>query len=672
MPRNVASVIENNFVNGLITEATALNFPEAAFSEGYNVVPWAKGNITRRKGFDHETSFVYSLYKDRTASVINTYLWQNAAGNGDYSFVVLQIGNTISFYRVSPTGALSANLAPYTFYIDSLRAPGAPLTSTIECQFATGQGYLFVSHPYCLTFYVSFNPDDGSLTPTAITQKIRDFEGLDDATATDSRLASLGLNHTYNLYNQGWSSGQIAQFQVSQSVYPSDADVWWLFKDASEVFTPSLATTILRGNSPAPKGHFILDAFYQDRSGVSGASGVPVVSSGYQRPSTVAFFASRVWYAGVQAQGFSNKLYFSQIIENPRQFGLCHQVNDPSSEFQFDLLATDGGQINILECGSIIKLFSTQSSLIIFATNGVWSLSGSTGTGFTASDFTVRRISTVPALSGSSFVDVGGAPMWWNQDGVYTISAGDALGNVSVVSVSEKKIKSFYGDIPNTTKRFAKGFYNSLTKVVQWAYKQEVEADFADAYNFDRLLCLNTITGAFYVHSFTNETVKLNGLVSIQGNGSDDEDTALLASNFKYLISVNGSFTWAEEYDDTYQDWGSTDYGEDYSSYFISGYKVHGDAQKRFQANYIYVYANNEEPATFYIQGIWDYATSPDTGDFTSRQKLVFYDDGRAYSHRRLKIRGSGLAVQFKFISQAGEPFDITGWSVMESGNATV
>lgn len=673
MARNIATSIENNFINGLVTEATALNFPENAASETYNCVFWPKANFTRRKGIDYETSHLLNT-ENRSNVVVNSHLWQNAAGNGLYNFVVLQVGNTLSFYRVSSTGNLSANKNASTINLDTYKVSGAPSVSTVEAQFAYGQGYLFVTHPYCEPFYVAYDPSGNTFSATEITVYIRDTEGLDDGYAITTRPGGGGNNaHIYNTYNQGWSNANANTFASAIGGWPSNADVWWVYKDASEVFTPSLANQIYRGNSPAPRGSFILEAFYQDRTGVSGQGGLSIVSSGYQRPSTCAFFASRVFYAGTQAQGFNNKIYYSQIVENEDQFGKCYQQNEPASETNFDLLATDGGTINILDIGTIVKMVSIQSSLLIFATNGVWSISGSTGTGFTAMDFTVRRLSTVPALTASSFVDVGGMPAWWNTDGIYTMAQTNQLGDMGVVSASEKKIKQFFDAIPNDSKSYAKGFYNALDKTVQWVYRStSANGNVTDAYTFDRVLNFNTTTGAFYPWSVDSSPVSINGLVAVQLTSPTAEDSTV----FKYLCSYPdaGSYkmTFAEESDERFVDWYTKDStGVEYESYVISGYKVRGDAQKQFNSNYVFLYAGNSEPTTVYFQGIWDYANDGAEGNWTSRQRCQFTNTHRNYDHKRLRVRGSGLALQFKLSSLSGEPFDIVGWSVFESANAS-
>jgi hypothetical protein len=710
MARSIATSIENNFVNGLVTEATALNFPEAAAVDTDNCVFEQQGNFTRRKGFEFEIGAIRDV-KSKANQVVNTFLWQNAAGNGNNNFVVRQVGAELAFFKVTTTGALSANKMSTTVNLNVFKVAGSDDPGLTEAQFTYGRGYLFVTHPTCEPFYIEFNTTTNVFNAYAIDIQIRDFEGVDDFLRTEDRPGAGLLTgaHLYNLYNQGWrqtvhtGNTALLQWQTTQSNSPSNADVWWQFKNATEQMDSTLYNSVNRGNSPAPKGSFILDAFYLDRAAAAATGGIAVVTSGTQRPSTTAFFASRVFYAGVQAQNFSNKIYYTQIIEGDDQFGHCYQTNDPTSEYMFDLLPSDGGVISILECGTIVKLMSIQSALLVFATNGVWAISGSTGTGFAANDYTVKKIASVPALTASSFVDAGGVPIWWNSDGIYTISSQDALGNVGVTSISEKKIKDFYNnEIPASAKSYAKGFFNSLDKVIHWAYRSTDSSTVDGRYQFDRILVLNTISGAFYPWSVSTSPVTINGLIAVQGLGADTtienvvdslgaNVTTLalenvqtstvgpeaLASVFKYLVSIdNGGtneFTFAENFNESYKDWISwTGAGIDYSSYAISGYRVRGDAQRRFQSNYIMVFADIDDPGIFDVQGIWDYATSGSTGDFTSKQRCTFTAASRRYNYRKLKIRGMGLSVQFKFSSVSGEPFNITGWSVFESSNASI
>jgi len=82
-------------------------------------------------------------------------------------------------------------------------------------------------------------------------------------------------------------------------------------------------------------------------------------------------------------------------------------------------------------------------------------------------------------------------------------------------------------------------------------------------------------------------------------------------------------------------------------------------------------------PSVFTIKGIWDFALDGTRGRFSEiqglDQSIVISDDtSYAYKSKRIKIRGHGHCLQLMFSSQEGEPFDIMGWAVWETGNTTV
>ena len=697
MARQVASVVENNFVNGLVTEATALNFPESACTETWNCVFEQSGPVSRRLGLDFEDNYAEKVINP-SSKTVNTYLWTAVNGDGNLNFAVVQVGNLLYFYRTNSDGNISGGAFSGTIDLNTYRAGGAPPVTDTEAQFASGLGYLIVVHRHCDPFYVKFTAPS-TFTATRLYLEVRDFEGVDDGYGTEELRASNTYPHLYNLMNQGWPQANVSSFQISTGKYPAHNIVWWLLKDALDVFTPSLYTTNTRGNSPAPKGKFTLKAFYQDRAAVSpGFPGLSVVSSGYQRPSTCEFYAGRVFYSGVSADGFSNKIYFSQIVVKPGDMAKCYQANDPTSEYSFDLLATDGGVINILDSGTIIKLFAIDGALIVFASNGVWSITGSTGMGFTALDYTIRKISTVPALSTSSFVNVSGIPAWWNTEGIYTLTMNSTTGQTQIVSMTEKKIKDFFNsDIPAGSKVYARGCYNPATRIVQWLYSSVNPGTVTARYSYDRILNFNVNTGAFYPWSFDDSGVKVHGLLCVLGSGSESVEEVVTdssgvtvtdsggnnvtvdvtvedvhANTIKYFVSHNtDDVTWAEEQDREYKDWRShTTDGYNYTSSFISGYKVRGDAMRKWQPLYIRIYCDNEYPSQFTIRSCWDYATTAGTLRWSTPQTVSMYTDDYDYMSRRLKLRGHGLSMQIKVDSIDGEPFDIIGWSTIDTTNA--
>ncbi len=118
----------------------------------------------------------------------------------------------------------------------------------------------------------------------------------------------------------------------------------------------------------------------------------------------------------------------------------------------------------------------------------------------------------------------------------------------------------------------------------------------------------------------------------------------------------------------SYIDWTSYDsVGVDYTSTFTSGYKIRGNAAMKFQSSYLFLY--NEGNGVYHIQGIWDYATSGNTGKYTSKQRLIYSDSSYSNQHKKIKIRGNGRTLQYRVTSISGEPFTIIGWAAVEAPN---
>lgn len=715
MAQQVQANIENTFVNGLITQATGLNFPEKACTDTDNCIFWETGEVSRRKGIDFEDESSPTVL-DRTDCAMSTFVWKNVSNDANITLVVEQVGDKLYFWDGISFPNISLGVIANTIDLTTFIPIGGSDPSQKECQFANGHGFLFVTHPSLDPFYVSYDPSTNTVTGTVIELQIRDFAGDPDETAplgVDFRPVTnfLGLSnkHHYNLRNQGWNDTNIQTWDTARVDMPSNADVMFLFKNSSEVFDPATtAANIIQGNSPAPKGHFILNVFDQDRVTASSISGLTETTTSGRRTSTCAFFAGRVFYSGINFQTFKGYILFSQIIEpsNTTQFGQCYQANDPTSEQDFDLLPSDGGVIDIAEAGQIYKLFPTQSSLIVFAANGVWQITGSTGLGFTASDYSVNKLSDTQSISGTSFVNVGGMPIWWNHDGIYTIASAGA-GILAVKNLTEGSIKFFYQQsIPDESKLYARGAYDSILKRVQWVYKDDsVPEDIASFYNFNRMLTLNLNTNAYYPWSIASGNPTINGIFFIESvpetiteetviDGASDTvidalgdtvtvlvKTGLITSRIVYVTTypqtgTNSNLTFSVEDDITYQDWMSYSGGPvDYSSFFVTGYKLHGNAIAKFQPNWVYVYHRQDghldglTSGSYKFRGVWDYANNTSTNRFSIQQTVSYTDPTYTYGRKRLKVRGHGLALQFRVDSNGHDPFDIIGWGLFETKN---
>lgn len=700
--------VENTFINGLITEATGLNFPQSAVTETYDCEFNVDGSVIRRHGFDYEGN-AQTKTINRTDSVVNSYLWQNVNGDGNTDIVVVQVGGTLYFYLGDDSGNYTATNVTSTVTLTPVS--GAPVTSTVEAQFCDGNGFLFVTHPYIEPMRISFDTSSNTATATNITLQIRDFEGdVSDPYAVDFRptatLGTLDHHHLYNLYNQGWTTANLTAWDTAQTTMPSNADIMWQFLDSSNNFDASTAAInrVMAGNTPSPNGHFILTLSNQDRATASGVTGIASTTTGFQRPSTCAFFAGRVFYAGINSAGFNSKIYFSQIVENNSQYGFCYQQNDPTSYKLFNLLPSDGGVVVIPEAGTIYKLFAVPGGLCVFAANGVWYITGSSGIGFTANDYSVQKIANYSTLSATSFVNVGGYPMWWTAENIYQMTASSQMyttqGNAPVINpLTYTTIKTFFDDIPLTSKRNARGIFQLIDGTVRWIFKSVSTSNINAQYEFDRVLNYNIYTKAFFPWTISNNGhVKVNSIVSsgvisrpvnvvnvakndlttlVVDSGGNQviafQDSGTTEQNRdKYIVSYANagsySFTFAERSDTLLVDWFAYDsVGVNYTSYFISGFKLRGGAIRRFHNNWVRIFSRLDNAVQYKFQSIWDFATTGSgTGRWSAAQIVTHPSNSYSNISKRLKVRGHGLAMQFKVTSVTNNNFDIIGWSTAQ------
>ena len=727
MPRSAAVFVENNFSRGVITEATGLNFPENACTSSSNMYFEWTGRMYRRPGIDFENNYVGTAIA-RAQTAISTFLWKNVAGNGNTTLFVMQCGATIYFWDVSAMSVPSAGSLSSTVTLSGVS--GSPSITGVECQFASGGGYLFITHPYCEPVYVTYSGSGTSatLSGTSIIIQTRDLQGqIDTVSSIVQRPASLSSAHDYNLLNQGWTDGShgdqtntsftqvfsagAAASNIGSGVYPSNSDIWWTMKNSSDQFTSGTVTVYIDNNTIdntwAPKGHFLGSAFDFDPSDIAGISGLIVQSAGYYRPGCVAFYAGRVFYAGVQAYGYQNTIYFSNIfqqtISNPTTtFGQCYQVNDPTSQDTFDLLDDDGGTIAIPDAGTILRMVPMTGGLAVFATNGIWMITGRVGIGFTAVDYTVRLISTINALSGTSFVDIAGFPAWWNAEGMYILQ-GASLDQVTVQSLTNTTIKTLYDTIPITSKRFARGAFNVVTSEVYWVYSSVSPVDVNTSYNFDSVMVFNLLTGGFSPLKIDTTTgPAINGLQVMYSTGgavsqnqvidaasanvqdaAGDNVAQFTISNSSiqptfefltsYLVSGTNNFTFSTLTNTSFLDWYTfNSVGVDAPAFALGGYKVHGQAQRKFTSNYIYLYSD-AIPSGFTFNSHWNYSISAASGKWGTDQTVNL--DTATYGNfnvakYRLKVPGEGLALQYFIKSLPGTNLSFIGWSVFDTANS--
>ena len=679
-----------NFTGGKNTEATPLNFPENSAQELDNFDLFVTGEIKRRLGLDFETSYTVRPETITAANIANyavaTHEWKAVNGKGDINFLVVQIGTTLYFHNLGDepiSGTLRGSLS-----LASFRTGAAPENKVMSSSY--GEGVMALANSDMDPAILQYDEDTDTFTAIRQTLKIRDFDGVDEIgdPEDDFRPTSLTQQHRYNLRNQGWPNtttvnntpggvrgvtrniepiGYTAQ---KLNKYPSNADIFHAAKATAAgdpevigTYSPWALEQIATGNTPAPKGHYVLDLFSKDRTTASGVPvGAPQTTD--KRPAVVIFFAGRVWYLGVPDKEYTGDVYFSQQLTDIKNANKCYQEYDPTAEDLNALLATDGGVIHIADMGEVYNAVVIGQELVIVSSTGVFSVSGQDGANtFTAEAYSIRKISTDGTVGRDTVVVAEGSMFWWGRGGIWAMAPGQIKDDWAVERITKDTIQTDYDAISAASRAYARGYYDDFSKKLYWLYN---DTDGYDAINFrfkyNRALVLDTTLGAFYTHTFSDLDanspwissilLKTPGSESIitydifQGlddivEGGDDivQDVAFesfTASKIKFLTFVANedgtySYTFSEFVNRNFSDWETWDRfknfvnntGANYDSVIQTGWNTLGDLVRNKTITHLTTFFNRTEdgyiatedpdvhefsnPSGAYVQVRWEF-----------------------------------------------------------------
>jgi hypothetical protein len=718
--------VRTQFNKGLLTEFSELNFPEEASIDELNCDLFKAGNRTKRKGFSPEVGSSPASGPFQLGSLFHTATWTNVGGDPSVEFLVVQSGGKIRFYRKgsAPMSEQSVKTSStsetiYQLNLNPYSVVGGLGSDASKIDVASFDGDLVIVSPQINPIRVEYNTNDGTFSVEQIEFRIRDFEwqGQRELYAKSNGEEFVGPGRKYDTKNCGWADGPndigdtvLNSYISAKAAWPPLTHPWFSGKDSNGNFQVATWEKVYSGTSLIGNGQYTLDLWDRNREEVSGVTGVPneLITD---RFATIAAYAGRAWYAG-----FDSRVYYSQILEDNNQLGELLQSNDPTSEESSDVLATDGGYINLPEANGIRKLHAFGSSLLVFADNGVWRISGIDGNLFKADDFSVYKITDFGLAYRTSLVaGQNSVPFWWSYTGIHTIQVTDAGGLVEV-NVSRDTIQSFWENIDAEAKTFVTGTYDAFNNRVVWLYPEDDETV---EYKFRRLLFLDVDLGAFFPwevadngntyicgtsffngsgsSSVTFNVVDSNGDIVQDTNGNDVvvERTAgtVRSSEIYFLIRTeNNEITFGLFDRDTYYDWGD----QPYDAYAESAYNFIGDLGRRKTSPYITVFMRQTEmgftdqgggtysaidESSLNVSAFWDFKKNPSsTQQQAYRHKtpvLVNVNDLSDFPTpttvltTRLKLRGRGRVVKIRFEGVPGKGFNLLGWETLDARKDT-
>ena len=737
--------IFNTFVKGLVTEASPLTFPENSSVDEENFVLNRDGSRSRRLGLDYEelhaltaTGFTETQLKEGKQSF---HTWQAPAGDTTVSIGVVRVNNKLWFMNMlttNPSGNLLNSGNPLTI--------GSLSNGDIETTVINNK-LIVVSKDLAKPIVLSYDKGSKAVSSTDISIEIRDIYGVDDGLLDNIRPATLSQTHKYNLRNQGWNENivtgnasypdALVYTEQELGVYPSNADVWTLGKKSNpsgadyEKYDPETLERNSTSIFPVARGSFVIDAFNRGNSrvGLSDATGLPTDQE-TGAITSVASYAQRLFYSGItssvtgadgKSPNYSGYVFFSKVITADNDFGKCHQEADPTDPSINDLIDSDGGSIQIPEATRIIKIVASQSSLIVFAENGVWEIYGDTG-GFVATSFQASKISTNGILNGDSVVNVNGQFLYWSKAGIYALSSDAVAGRYKAESISLTSIQSLFLAIPDVGKNNCKGFYDEKENRVRWLYNDTDSysaVNFINKYNKELILDLslqawykNSITDLASASPYVCDFIEVPGYaiantdVSVEAGSQDviittggsanpvvvtEKVETSRSSLFSFLTIVGTSFTISKYNSTRFLEWYSKDNtGINYSSFLITGFELFKDIMRDKQVPYIFFYFNKTEngyvasgddlvlknQSSCKVQAQWNWGL-----EFQAYRLSRLYiptgatdkfDTGEAVIVTKNKLRGAGKTISLLIKSDQGKDMKILGWALSATSKDVV
>ena len=565
----------------------------------------------------------------------------------------------------------------------------------------------------------------GYTEAVSILPMVRDTSGVEEPgnPSNDFLPDTLTIEHLYNLLNQGWENvvtnnpddtwtlgnGKIKDFYNSKSVYPSNALTWYVLKGADGSFAPATVTNHAFGTSLAPRGKIIMNAYTLNRAVSAGLNQSLIPPSQYSshRPEDICFFAGRLWYA------LDGRVLYSQIIsEDTTLADRCYQAADPTSEDVSDPVDTDGGVMNIQQCGKILRLAALGNGLCVFGDKGVVAILPGNSVGFTPTSYYQQVVSSVGTVSKRAVISVGNSIYYWSALGVFRISFNEN-GQLVSENISFGTIHTFFKNLKPVSISNCVAKLNAIKNEIHFMYPTNEESP----KELNAILKYNIITNSWTPRDvplteqsspFIVDAAELRNPIDtrpraiVESNGDTvtsnggvveikkkDEDYVGYDS-LSYLVVDGNSMcvTFANCTNIEHKDWAIGDIrgnGYNYSSYLVTHPIVFQNIYMNKQSPYITTtYKRSEEGALFqsgcFMSARWNWAFASASYDWDSKQQTYRlpvdqmyrpkeYDEYREFVLTKTRIRGSGKSLQLKFENDGSKDFrlcaiglDARGW----------
>lgn len=394
--------------------------------------------------------------------------------------------------------------------------------------------------------------------------------------------------------------------------------------------------------------------------------------------AAVEFHAGRVFYAGMKNTEFNDWVMFSQIADSTGKYGRCHQEADPTDENFSALTSADGGYVTIPGLGGIINMVSVRNSLLVLSNRGVWEISGGQRGVFTADGYSVRQITSTPAIGADGVAVIDDSLIYASPDGIYIIAPNQYTGVLEAQSITENTIQTLWNDIPTAEQERIQFAYDPSMKRLYMMYGPD-----GSSFGIDTMLIFDARTAAIFKYTFDTPTNN----VLMTGLAIPNVDTTSNNNRMKFIYEVSTTSVQVADFNQTsFNDWDGTN-GP--LPYLVFGHDNIGDWQKRRQAPVITVYSQRTETgytstgngwapvngSSTLMSVYWDWTDDAVTNKITAQQEVYRHVrnfvpsaaddvDGYPVVVTRNKVRGRGRSLQMRFDGATDKDSHILGYTV--------
>lgn len=752
MTKKAVKAEVNTFVKGFVTEASPLNFPENASLDEENFELLKTGVRQRRLGLDYEDGFVKqevlsSIYDIDNVNV-RSYVWEDAGGVSGNNVAVIQIDKNLLFYKMD-TDNISSK--PPTFIFE--------MSSGERASFTTVDNKLVIANGgYAITVLQWYVASDGC-SPFLTALKTRDIWGLSYPASDNEQYyrppQSAPNTHIYNLYNQGWGiprrregaaegvlTDPVGDFSSYNLVLPAKEESMWTAmsmmasgSNPYEYLRINAWGELLGSTAPPSKGYFIIDLL---KRGVSRVQAVennkakfPVMYLGTLETGSditpggatvVHEYAGRVFFGGfsgevidgdVKSPSLASYVAFSQLVNNTEDISKCYQEGDPTSRENNDIIDTDGGLIKISGINKVIDMQDIGAALIVIGDNGVWTITGGSDYGFSATNYKVSNITEQGCVSPDSVIKVGNSVVYWSDNSIVSIGFNQT-GDIVATSLTDESIQSFYNDIPIYSKEKSFGTYDEVSKTLRWMFKE----DSGDVIE----LVLDSRLPAFYKYRIKNLTgTSIRGMFTTGVYDSTSESSSVMAGSdlavvgtdavvvplttrtpskgsIRYVMlskTTNHMLAFGYYKNGSFLDWeAENSVGIDAKGFMLTGAITAGDSSVDKQVPYVTVHMIRTENGVdseyvpinqsgCLMRSQWEWSNSIASKKWGPSQQVYRYkrgflvddlnsdyDSGFEMITTKNKLRGQGRAVSLYFETEPLKDCRIVGWNININGNS--